>query len=430
MELSDEFGSCYVIGSSLQVIDSRLLCPAHLQSLRSESEMVLYRTIFLSDVKMGLIIFLFLLGVLFICDGFHVLGPSGPLIVKLGGSVMLPCYVEAPISPEELKVEWKRTDSETLVHLFQDRESKPEAQDPAYSGRASFFTEEVKHGNFSLLVTNLVADDAGVYNCTVYRQQDTGHTSVEIEYLIVTGGHAVSAYAREDITLNCSVDSHIPPEQLEVVSWRKVDQDITVLVFQEGVIQTDFTHERFRDRVEFFGPEEIFKGNFSLRIKTLRMEDKGQYRCEVLSGEVSAHTTVEIHLELLLEAFGLEYFQHRPILERAHRLGRSVVAGGTDSNKSRPFIMLFQSFQDKEFFRRSRDGVGFRGHNIRFFQDYSADVSWRRATFRAIKAGLYKEGVQVSMLYPTRLCVVSKDGFKFSEIPDAAQAFVKDHFNC
>ncbi|KAL6474813.1 hypothetical protein MHYP_G00158530 [Metynnis hypsauchen] len=245
---------------------------------------------------MGLIIFPFLSGVLFICDGLHVLGPSGPLIVKLGGSVMLPCYTEAPLPLEELEVEWKRTDSETLVHLFQDGESQPESQNQAYSGRASFFIEEVERGNFTLLLTNLTTKDAGVYRCSVYRQQATGQTSVEIEFLMVTGGHAVSAYAHEDVTLNCSVDSHIPPEELEDVSWMKVDQNITVMVFQEGEVLTDFTHERFRDRVEFFGPEEIHRGNFSLRIKNLRMEDKGLYRCEVLSGEFSPQTTVEIHL--------------------------------------------------------------------------------------------------------------------------------------
>ncbi|KAL7857503.1 hypothetical protein SRHO_G00164020 [Serrasalmus rhombeus] len=243
---------------------------------------------------MSLNLCLFLLGVLFICDGLHVLGPSRPLIVELGGSVMLPCYVEAPLPLEELEVEWKRTDSETLVHLFQDGEGKPEAQDQAYSGRASFFTEEVQRGNFSLLLTNLTTKDAGIYNCSVYSQQETGQTSVKIEFLI--GGHAVSANAREDVTLNCSIDSQIPPELLEVVSWTKVDQDITVLVFQEGEVQEDFTHERFRERVEFFGPEEIQRGNFSLRLKDLRMEDKGLYRCEVLSGEFSAQTTVEIHL--------------------------------------------------------------------------------------------------------------------------------------
>ncbi|XP_037400165.1 butyrophilin-like protein 8 [Pygocentrus nattereri] len=230
--------------------------------------------------------------------GLRVLGPSGPLIAKLGGSMMLPCYIQAPLPLEVLEVEWKRADSEALVHLFRDGEGKPEARDPAYSGRASFFTEEVERGNFSLLLTNLTTEDAGIYNCFVYGQQETGQTSVDIEYLIVTGGHAVSAYAREDVTLNCSVDSHIPPELLEEVSWTKVDQDIIVQVLQEGEVQEDFTHERFRERVEFFGPEEIHRGNFSLRLKDLRLEDKGLYRCEVLFGEFSAQTTMEINLEL------------------------------------------------------------------------------------------------------------------------------------
>ncbi|KAL6474790.1 hypothetical protein MHYP_G00158300 [Metynnis hypsauchen] len=252
--------------------------------------------IFFLDVKMSLIIFLFLSGVLFICDGLHVLGPSSPLTVQLGGSVMLPCYVEAPIPLEELEVEWKRTDSGTLVHLFQDGESRPEAQNQAYSGRASFFTEEVKRGNFSLLLTNLTTKDAGIYNCSVYRQQETGQTSVEIneiEYLIVTGGHVVSAYVGEDITLNCSVESHIPPKKLEVL-WKTVDQHIPVLIFQNGEVLTESTHERYTDRVEFFSPEERQKGNFSFRLKDLRTEDKGQYICEVFSGEFAANTTVEV----------------------------------------------------------------------------------------------------------------------------------------
>ncbi|KAI4885670.1 hypothetical protein NFI96_007638 [Prochilodus magdalenae] len=247
--------------------------------------------------------------------GLHVLGPSGPLNGKLGGSVMLPCYVEDPIPLDELEVEWKRTDSETLVHLFQDGENRTEAQDPAYSGRASFFTEEVQLGNFSLLLTNLTTKDAGVYNCSVYRQQETGQASVEIkeiEPLVVTGRHVVSVHAGEDVTLKCSVDSHIPPERLEV-SWKKVNPQIPVLIFQEGAVRPESTHERYRDRVEFFGREEIQKGNFSLRLKDLRTEDKGLYICEVFSGDFAANTTVEVQqlgkLKRFIKrtAFAIEY---------------------------------------------------------------------------------------------------------------------------
>ncbi|KAG9267293.1 butyrophilin-like protein 2, partial [Astyanax mexicanus] len=226
--------------------------------------------------------------------GLHVLGPTDPLTVRLGGSLMLPCSTETLIPLEELEVEWMRTDSESLVHLFQDGEIRPESQNQAYSGRASFFTEEIKHGNFSLLLTNITTEDAGVYNCSVYRQDESAQTSVQIKRLTVTGGHVISAKADEAVTLNCSVDSHIPPEEMEEVSWKKVDQDILVLMFQDGEVKTESAHGSYMGRVEFFSLDEISKGNFSLRLKDLRTEDKGLYMCEVLSGEFSANATVEV----------------------------------------------------------------------------------------------------------------------------------------
>ncbi|MCJ8738101.1 hypothetical protein PDJAM_G00031620 [Pangasius djambal] len=210
---------------------------------------------------------------------------------------MLPCFVEPPLPMEELEVEWKRNDSETLVHLWQDRESRPESQNQRYHERAHFFTEEIAHGNFSLFLTNVTHEDAGVYKCVVYTNLDSDETLIEIkeiERLIVSGGHVISAYAGEDVTLNCSVDSHIPPENIEEMSWKKMDEDILLLLYQESEVQTDSSHERYRDRVEFFSAEERNKGNFSLRLKSVRTEDKGLYICLVFSGALSDNTTVEV----------------------------------------------------------------------------------------------------------------------------------------
>ncbi|XP_053094559.1 ICOS ligand [Pangasianodon hypophthalmus] len=229
--------------------------------------------------------------------GFHLHGPSDPLIAQLGGSVMLPCFVETPLPIEELEVEWKRNDSETLVHLWQEGESRPESQNQRYHERAHFFTEEIAHGNFSLFLTNVTREDAGVYKCAVYTNLDSDETLIEIkeiERLIVSGGHVISAYVGEDVTLNCSVDSNIPPENIEDVSWKKMDEDILVLLYQENEVQTDSSHERYRDRVEFFSAEERSKGNFSLRLKSVRTEDKGLYICLAFSGALSANTTVEV----------------------------------------------------------------------------------------------------------------------------------------
>ncbi|XP_048039537.1 uncharacterized protein LOC125264334 [Megalobrama amblycephala] len=237
---------------------------------------------------------------LIIADGLVVHGPSGPLVVPLGSSVVFPCYVdEVLLLMEGLEVEWKRTDSETLVHLYQDGESRPEAQQQEYHDRAHFFTDQIQHGNFSLRLDNLRAEDEGKYTCKVYSQQDSGQTEVQIkvdnvEHLLVSGSSlSISASVGEDVTLSCSVDSHIKPEHFEEVSWKKTDEDedILVLLYQNNEAFPGSSDKRYRDRVEFF-TDEIPKGNFSLRLKSVRSEDRGVYMCQVFAGGLSANATV------------------------------------------------------------------------------------------------------------------------------------------
>ncbi|XP_067282958.1 polymeric immunoglobulin receptor-like, partial [Pseudorasbora parva] len=231
--------------------------------------------------------------------GLTVRGPSAPLVAPLGSSVVLSCYVDKPLPMEGLEVEWRRTDSdadsETVVHLFLDGESRPETQHQDYHDRAHFFTDQIQHGNFSLRLDNLRAKDEGKYTCKVYSTQDSGETEVQIkdvERLLVSGSsRSISASVGEDVTLNCSVDSHITPEHIEELSWKKTDEDedILVLLYQNDEVSSDA--EQYRDRVEFF-TDEIPKGNFSLRLKSVRTEDKGVYMCQVFAGDLSANATV------------------------------------------------------------------------------------------------------------------------------------------
>uniref|UniRef100_A0AAY4DG75 Ig-like domain-containing protein n=1 Tax=Denticeps clupeoides TaxID=299321 RepID=A0AAY4DG75_9TELE len=195
----------------------------------------------------------------------HVKGPSGPLQVQLGDSVLLPCSVRTPVPLEELEVEWRRSDSETLVLLFQDGEERGE--EPEFRNRAHFFTEEISRGNFSLFLTD-----------------------------------AVSARVGDDVTLGCSVDSHVPPERMEKVVWKRPDQDVIVLLYKGGEVLHDSSHERYRGRAEFF-PAEIHKGNFSLRLKEVRTEDEGDFMCEVHTSLLSASTTVLLWYFLPTEMF-------------------------------------------------------------------------------------------------------------------------------
>lgn len=97
--------------------------------------------------------------------------------------MILPCFVETPLPFDELEVEWKRTDEEELVHLFQNGADKPEAQFQSYRDRAHLFSDQVLKGNFSLLLENITVADAGIYKCVVYSYLEFGETYVKIQYV-------------------------------------------------------------------------------------------------------------------------------------------------------------------------------------------------------------------------------------------------------
>ncbi|XP_050982715.1 uncharacterized protein LOC127175602 [Labeo rohita] len=233
-------------------------------------------------------------------EGLLVQGPAQPLVAQLGGSIILPCSVETPLPLEGLEVQWKRTDEETLVHLFQNGEHRPEAQHQSYWDRAHFFPEQIFEGNFSILLENITVADTGIYRCVVYSYQDVGEISVTIQHVerVVVKGEDQTVFARvgEDVVLNCMVDSHIPPQRFDEVSWKKVVKRpdiVPVLLFQNGTIFPGSSHERYRDRAEFFR-EEIPKGNFSMRLKNVQTADKGEYMCEVHTENSVKSATVEI----------------------------------------------------------------------------------------------------------------------------------------
>ncbi|XP_048825919.1 uncharacterized protein LOC125704423 isoform X2 [Brienomyrus brachyistius] len=113
------------------------------------------------------------------------------------------------------------------------------------------------------------------------------------ERLVVTGAdEPVSAHAGEDVTLSCSVDTHVNVAELQV-EWRKTDGDIIVLQYADGENKPESQDEKYSGRAEFF-TEETSKGNFSMKLRKVRLEDKGEFMCEVHSDTDSNSTTARI----------------------------------------------------------------------------------------------------------------------------------------
>ncbi|XDV11306.1 hypothetical protein PO909_000277, partial [Leuciscus waleckii] len=249
------------------------------------------------------------------------------LNVYLGDSVVIPCHVPPNLLTEGLKVEWKRTrrNSETLVHLYEDRAEK---QQPDYQDRAHFFTEHIKHGNFSLRLDNLRAEDEGEYTCTVYNKRDcvfSAKTNVFLKFLM--SGKVIPLGS--SVVLPCQVKKSLFQKSLKV-EWRKTrktdsDSESLVHLYEGGESRPEKQHKDFHRRAHFSN-KKIKDGNFSLRLKKLRTEDEGVYRCEVYRGEECVFST---NKELKLR------FTVKPCLHTPVPLGSSVVLPCYEERPSR-----------------------------------------------------------------------------------------------
>nr|XP_015195209.1 PREDICTED: programmed cell death 1 ligand 1-like [Lepisosteus oculatus] len=118
-----------------------------------------------------------------------VSGASEPVAAYAGGEVVLNCSVDTNVPLQELEVEWLKTDSTILVHMFSEGESRPESQHQRYRGRAEFITERIPNGDFSLRLKDIRTEDKGEYMCIVHTDSGSANTTAELKELGFSTAH-------------------------------------------------------------------------------------------------------------------------------------------------------------------------------------------------------------------------------------------------
>ena len=113
-----------------------------------------------------------------------------------------------------------------------------------------------------------------------------------------------------------------------------------------------------------------------------------------------------------------------PELDRAHRSLRPKPRQG-----ARPVIVRFHRYIDKErvlhWAKEHRD-ISYRGHSIKFYEDFSAAVAKRRAAFNQVKSLLFKRGMRFGMIYPARLRVTFNGVNHVFDSPEQAELFYRE----
>ncbi|XP_023202375.1 uncharacterized protein LOC111611025 [Xiphophorus maculatus] len=91
---------------------------------------------------------------------------SRELQFEPGQNINLKC--RTPDNKPAAVVEWSRTDLEDeFVLLFRDGKLDPEHQHQMYENRVDLRDQQMKDGDVSLVLNNMVPDDRGIYECRV-----------------------------------------------------------------------------------------------------------------------------------------------------------------------------------------------------------------------------------------------------------------------
>ncbi|XP_030286894.1 butyrophilin subfamily 3 member A2-like, partial [Sparus aurata] len=117
----------------------------------------------------GLSVLVYLLLQTHSCKGqSQVIGPSQPIVAKVGDYIILPCHVEPALDVVSLTLEWTRPNLNPMfVHVRRAGQDLIDTKHPSYMGRTSVSIDELKNGNVSLKLSKVKPSDAGRYECYI-----------------------------------------------------------------------------------------------------------------------------------------------------------------------------------------------------------------------------------------------------------------------
>ncbi|XP_030578995.1 uncharacterized protein LOC115775663 [Archocentrus centrarchus] len=92
-------------------------------------------------------------------------------VTKGKRSVLLPFKTTADL-PTDVTVEWRRADTNDIVHLYQDGQNQLEEQGQNYRGRTEMSEEPLRTGDLSLTLKDPLKMHSGFYMCTVSKGED------------------------------------------------------------------------------------------------------------------------------------------------------------------------------------------------------------------------------------------------------------------
>uniref|UniRef100_A0A3Q0S078 Ig-like domain-containing protein n=1 Tax=Amphilophus citrinellus TaxID=61819 RepID=A0A3Q0S078_AMPCI len=115
----------------------------------------------------------------------QLIGPSKPIVARIGDDITLPCYLKpATMDVTAKTLEWTRADLDPVfVFVWRAGREFEKTKHSSYKGRTSLFTDELRHGNMSLKLSKVNLSDKGKYKCYIVEMDE------ELFIELVVGKH-------------------------------------------------------------------------------------------------------------------------------------------------------------------------------------------------------------------------------------------------
>uniref|UniRef100_A0A3Q1IFW1 Ig-like domain-containing protein n=1 Tax=Anabas testudineus TaxID=64144 RepID=A0A3Q1IFW1_ANATE len=150
----------------------------------------------------------------------ELIGPTQPLVARIGDDVMLPCHLEPAVDVVMMNLEWSRSDlSYVFVYVWRSGQEYARTKHPSYTGRTSLFTDEMKHGNISLKLSEVKLSDKGTYKCLIPKL----NKQTFVELVLLSPEVLTVIYNKGGVVLQCQSKGWYPePELLWLDADRKI----------------------------------------------------------------------------------------------------------------------------------------------------------------------------------------------------------------
>ncbi|KAK1160371.1 hypothetical protein AOXY_G20545 [Acipenser oxyrinchus oxyrinchus] len=241
------------------------------------------------------------LALLLILNSTHLTAADCPPLDRVavsgsaGGRAVLPCSY-TPTPGQDVAVTWYAyPDQGGPVLLIKSK--TPSAPIPAqWSGRVKL-SDEVSSGNASLLISELRLEDTRDYMCDVWINGIcVTHRNVKLTVQACSAPDyvAVSGSAGGRAVLPCSY-TPTPGQDVAVRWYAYPDQGGPVLLIESKTPSAPIPAQ-WSGRVKL--SDEVSSGNGSLLISELRLEDTGDYTCDMwTNGICVTHRNVNLTVE-------------------------------------------------------------------------------------------------------------------------------------